>query len=211
MSTFLAARTAELRERNRTTSKFSYPSRIRVASPNYKYEQYQTELTEGRFQATEEDLVGLNIITSVDPLDISEFEHPAMRTWEQRQEESLRKVMKPGQIRKLHQTVKEIARNNYHDSILSEFPDLKANAERVMKIDPSASKRNSPMKIDAGTYYLKKEIRKLQQKLQFLKDANATMEEHIKVLVKARDTLSFEESAAKLKDVKLVEYNVRQK
>ena len=185
--------------------------KTQIEQPNYKHTQYQTELASGQFQATEEDLADVNVITHVDPIDITEFEGPKIRSGDERQAESLKKVMSSGQIRKLHHTVRERAHNSYQSSILTEFPDLKANADKVINAQESAAKRHKPMKIDAGTYYLKKEIRQLQRKLQFLKDTNSEMEEHIKVLTKARDTLSFEESAAKLKDVKLdmSEYNMR--
>ena len=118
----LAARIAELREK-RAAMKPVYRPRVQIHRPGYKYTQYQTELAQGQFQATDDDLIDLTVVTHVDPIDMSQIvETSKIKSPQERQNEKLRKSLKQSQFNKLTKKVHTKARSSYGDAILSEFP-----------------------------------------------------------------------------------------
>jgi hypothetical protein len=167
-----------------------------------RYRQYEMELAAGRFDAHENDLTQDEMITYVAPLDSTELLGLALPlTNAERLERKLMDICPGGQMDPLLKKVKEKAHREYDLDVMPEFEGLRSNSDQMKKsiTDPDDPILRRPVVIPLQTSNperLKKEIHRLEVQLAALRSKNSDLEKHISVLLKCRETLIFEESAA---------------
>ena len=162
---------------------------------SYRYEQFEMELAQGKLEATEDDLADLDLVTHVDPIKDREVARKLKVEYaESKQMMRLSSYFSAHHLKRVESAAEKQATDEYA-SISSDFQDLFDNHDMVK----DRRKYKVPQLEGRCEAELRREIRRLQRKLSLLREKNEEMEKYLIVLAKCRDTLIFEESAARVR------------
>lgn len=165
----------------------------RPVSKKCKYEQYINEVEEGRFDATPEDLKDLKLNLTLDPEGcyIIPNRDVIVRTPTERVDAAIERYSNLSMVDKIRKAAEERVHQAYGQYMSGPCHGLIDNQKRIASMT-----RRIKCTDEATKHEVLMKIKEINQDLEAIRKANASLEKQIEVLEKAKATLVLEELGA---------------